>query len=116
MIFYRRGREGERRDDVGEMRDRDLSIFDPCQFSVQDCSICYNKQQLRNSGEEGGGVLLSCSRGERREEGGVVSTPLSASFDCSSAFNSCISCNKQALKGERSQVREEAREHLMVLG
>ena len=61
LNFYRRGREGERSDDFGERRERGLHIFDPCQFCVQDCNICYNKQQLRNSGEEGGGVLLSCS-------------------------------------------------------
>ena len=41
-----------------------------------------------------------------------MSTPLSTPLDCSSAFNSCISCNKQALKGERREVREETREQL----
>ena len=34
-----------------------------------------------------------------------MSTPFSTPFDCSSAFNSCISCNKQALEGERREVR-----------
>ena len=37
-----------------------------------------------------------------------MSTPLSAPFDCSNAFNSCISCNKQALEGERREESERS--------
>ena len=41
----------------------------------------------------------------------MLSTPLSTPFDCRNAFNSCISCNKQALEGERRE-ESERREHL----
>ena len=40
----------------------------------------------------------------------MVSTPVSTPFDCSNAFSFCISCSKQALKGERRRGREEERE------
>ena len=39
----------------------------------------------------------------------MVSTPVSTPFDCSNAFSFCISCSKQALKGER----ERGGEHLV---
>lgn len=59
--FYRRVREGERRDDFGDHRVEAFSFIHLMQIIMQDCSLSYNKQQLRNSGEEGRGVLLSCS-------------------------------------------------------
>ena len=37
-----------------------------------------------------------------------MSSALSTPFECRNAFNSCISCNKQALEGERREESERS--------